>query len=103
MNNPTDKQKWAVNLILANSDYAEPEYNFEAYRDFIAEHSEEYERFKAERKSAQNVFIIKPDFSNYLDAIMRNLYFSEAESDYDKSCSWRKRERDYRDFMDFLD
>lgn len=57
MKEPTDKQKWAVDLILSNNKKLyKPDYTFEAYRDFIFEHSEEYERYKeSERKWRESI------------------------------------------------
>ncbi len=49
---PTEKQIWAVNLILANSDYDKPEYTSKAYWNFISAHKEEYMKLKSENASA---------------------------------------------------
>lgn len=49
---PTDKQKWAVELILSNNPTLDkPDFSFETYRDFISVHSEEYRRYKQEYDS----------------------------------------------------
>ena len=48
---PTDKQKWAVELILSNNPTLDkPDFSFEAYRAFISDHSEEYTRAKEVEK-----------------------------------------------------
>lgn len=45
---PTEKQQWAVNLILKYADnvFDKPEFDFDAYSQFIDDHREEYKRAK---------------------------------------------------------
>lgn len=52
MKEPTDKQKWAVNLIInySGGKYSFPNRDFESYRQFISDHAEEYVKAKEKNK-----------------------------------------------------
>lgn len=99
---PTEKQIWAVDLITTkNPNLKKPDFTFEAYRSFISEHQEEYEKYKQEVYSnASTVYFAKPNINRQLDNIMQDFYFSISD---DEDCSIRKKKRDCEDFWNLLD
>ncbi len=63
MNEPTSKQIWAVETIInySKNKYKEPEYTFTAYRNFISEHFEEYQKCKTIRNDDEWAYNVDYD------------------------------------------